>query len=45
MGRWQLEQTAKLMMQVMRLNAKLVKGLKDCRARGGPPRIRRYACY
>eukprot|EP00904_Undaria_pinnatifida_P001032 jgi/Undpi1/1092/HiC_scaffold_10.g04555.m1 len=41
LGRWQLEQTAKLMIQVMQLNAKLVKGLKECRARGGPPRIRR----
>lgn len=40
-GRYQLEQTAKLMMEVMRLNSKLVKGLKECRARGGPPRIRR----
>lgn len=40
-GRYQLEQTAKLMMEVMRLNAKLVKGLRECRARGGPPRIRR----
>lgn len=36
-----MEQTAKLMMEVMRLNSKLVKGLKECRARGGPPRIRR----
>ncbi|CAM9116825.1 unnamed protein product [Scytosiphon promiscuus] len=41
LGRWQMEQTAKLMMEVMRLNSKLVKGLKECRARGGPPRIRR----
>lgn len=41
MGRWQLEETAKLMMDVMRLNAKLLKGLKECRARGGPPRVRR----
>lgn len=44
LGRWQLEQTAKLMMEVMRLNAKLVKGLKECRARGGPPRLRRCVC-
>lgn len=40
-GRYQLEQMAKLMMEVMRLNSKLVKGLKECRRRGGPPRIRR----
>lgn len=41
MGCRQLEQMAKLMMEVMRINAKLLKGLKECRARGGPPRIRR----
>ena len=45
LGRWQLEQTAKLMIQVMQLNAKLVKGLKECRARGGPPRIRRCVFF
>lgn len=45
MGCRQLEQMAKLMMEVMRLNAKLLKGLKECRARGGPPRIRRWVIF
>ncbi|CAB1097642.1 unnamed protein product [Ectocarpus sp. CCAP 1310/34] len=42
LGCWQVEQTAKLMMKIMRLNAKLAEGLRQCRARGGPPVLRRY---